>query len=34
MGLSVERDIHWKPRSLEDIAPEMFARHAAGRSEP
>ena len=24
MGLPVERDLHWKPKTLEEIAPEMF----------
>ena len=24
MGLPIERDLWWKPRSLEEIAPEMF----------
>jgi hypothetical protein len=24
MGLPIERDLHWKPRTLEEIAPEMF----------
>ena len=24
MGLPIERDLHWKPRPLEEIAPEMF----------
>jgi hypothetical protein len=24
MGLPIERDLHWKPRSLEEIAPELF----------
>jgi hypothetical protein len=23
-GLSVERDSHWRPKTLEEIAPEMF----------
>ena len=25
MGLGIERDIHWQPRTLEEIAPELFA---------
>ena len=24
MGLPIERDIHWKPKTLDEIAPEMF----------
>jgi len=24
MGLPIERDLHWKPRTLEAIAPEIF----------
>ena len=24
MGLPIERDIHWQPKTLEEIAPEMF----------
>ena len=24
MGLPIERDLHWNPRTLEEIAPEMF----------
>ena len=24
MGLHIERDLHWKPTKLRDIAPEMF----------
>ena len=29
MGLPIERDIHWQPRTLEEIAPEMFRSVAA-----
>ena len=25
MGLPIERDLYWKPKTLEEIAPEMFA---------
>ena len=25
MGLPVERDLNWEPKTLEEIAPEMFA---------
>ncbi len=24
MGLPIERDLHWRPKTLEEIAPEMF----------
>jgi len=24
MGLAIERDLYWKPKTLEEIAPEMF----------
>ena len=24
MGLPIERDLHWQPKTLADIAPEMF----------
>jgi hypothetical protein len=24
MGLPIERDLHWQPKTLEEIAPEMF----------
>ena len=24
MGLPIERDLHWQPKMLEEIAPEMF----------
>jgi hypothetical protein len=26
MGLPIERDLHWHPRTLEEIAPELFAQ--------
>ena len=29
MGLPIERDIHWQPKTLEEIAPEMFRSVAA-----
>ena len=25
MGLSIERDLYWLPKTLEEIAPEMFS---------
>jgi hypothetical protein len=24
MGLPIERDLHWQPKTLKDIAPELF----------
>ena len=30
MGLPIERDIHWQPTKLRDIAPEMFAHEQGG----
>ena len=24
LGLGIERDLHWQPKTLEEIAPEMF----------
>ena len=26
LGLPIERDLHWKPRPLDEIAPELFRR--------
>lgn len=28
MGLAIERDLYWKPRTLEEIAPELFTTTA------
>ena len=28
MGLPIERDLHFKPKTLEEIAPEMFREEA------
>jgi len=28
MGLAIERDLHWQPKTLEEIAPEMFTDEA------
>jgi len=30
MGLAVERDLHWKPKTLKEIAPEMFEHSVRG----
>ena len=27
MGLTIERDLYWKPRMLEEISPETFQKH-------
>ena len=24
LGLAIERDLHWKPKTLREIAPEVF----------
>jgi len=29
MGLPIERDLHWQPKTLEEIAPEMFKDNEA-----
>lgn len=26
LGLSIERDLYWEPKTLEQIAPQLFAR--------
>ena len=30
MGLPIERDLYWQPKTLEEIAPEMFKQLAVG----
>jgi len=30
MGMHIERDIHWRPTRLRDIAPEMFLNEVSG----
>jgi len=30
MGLPIERDIHWRPQTLQEIAPEMFEENTIG----
>jgi hypothetical protein len=30
MGLPIERDLHWQPKTLEEIAPEMFGNSGKG----
>jgi hypothetical protein len=30
MGLAVERDLHFQPQTLEEIAPETFAERRSG----
>ena len=34
MGLPIERDLYWKPRSLEEIAPELFEIAEKGGGQP
>jgi DUF2958 family protein len=36
MGLAIERDLYWKPKTLEEIAPEMFGQPdgVTGESQP
>jgi len=31
MGLPIERDLHWRPKPLDEIAPELFASANANR---
>ena len=31
MGLPIERDLYWRPKTLEEIAPEMFASDGEDR---
>lgn len=30
MGLPIERDLYWQPKTLEEIAPEMFKKNGEG----
>ena len=32
MGLPIERDLHWKPKTLKEIAPEMFPNEEASEA--
>ncbi len=34
MGLPIERDLHWKPKTLKEIAPEMFETDEAKAVKP
>ncbi len=34
MGLPIERDLYWKPKTLQEIAPEMFLRDQAKETTP
>jgi hypothetical protein len=29
LGLPIERDLHWRPKTLREIAPELFSREDA-----
>ena len=31
LGLPIERDLYWTPKTLEEIAPEMFGESKEGR---
>jgi hypothetical protein len=33
MGLPIERDLYWEPKTLAEIAPELFAHRESERSE-
>jgi len=33
LGLAIERDLYWRPKTLEEIAPELF-REPAERNTP
>ena len=33
MGLPIERDLHWKPAPLRNIAPELFSESNSERSD-
>ena len=30
LGLAIERDLYWQPKTLEEIAPEMFSQTEKG----
>ena len=34
LGLPIERDLHWTPKMLEEIAPEMFQQAESGGDVP
>ena len=33
-GLPIERDLHWRPKTLQEIAPEMFLTDEAKEVAP
>jgi hypothetical protein len=33
MGLAIERDLYWKPKTLKEIAPEMFVETKRERTQ-
>lgn len=33
MGLAIERDLYWRPRTLRQIAPDVFADWPAGAGQ-
>ena len=34
LGLPIERDLHWKPKTLREIAPELFLKDKAKEVKP
>lgn len=34
LGLPIERDLYWKPKTLREIAPEMFPKDNAKEVKP
>ena len=34
LGLPIERDLYWQPKTLREIAPEMFKRDEAKEVQP
>ena len=34
LGLPIERDLYWKPKTLEEIAPEIFPPEPVGGDDP
>ena len=34
LGLPIERDLYWKPKTLREIAPEMFLKDKAKEVKP
>ena len=34
LGLSIERDLYWKPKTLREIAPELFLKDKVKKVQP